>query len=206
MPFTSEHSFETLPSVASVGDGYSTIFAVTPSAVAGASGANVACVAPGDAGVAAGFSSSADPAARGRRWRIRVSACEPAIGATQQWGRKTCVGRGAGSEELPLLNPYTDDPSDHLIALGPMVVRQPHSDRGLLTERRLDLNRAALIERRAERLNDVATLVDQIARTTSPGIREVLPAQASEECLADKEFSFVVAAYVAQVRSALADA
>lgn len=108
------------------------------------------------------------------------------------------------SEECPLINPYTDDPSDHFIALGPMVVRQPRSDRGLLTERRLDMNRAALIERRAERLNDVATLVDQIARTTSPSIREVLLEQASQECLPDKEFSFVVASYVAQVRTALA--
>lgn len=96
----------------------------------------------------------------------------------------------------PLVNPYLDDPEEHLVAAGPMVVRRPTSDRGLVTEKRLALNRMALIERRTERLEAVATLLDQIARTENIAIRLVLTEQIRQECGDDKEYSFVVRSYV----------
>lgn len=101
------------------------------------------------------------------------------------------------SPETPLLNPYEDNPCDHLIPIGPMVMRSPASDRGLLTEKKLALNRSELVERRMERLEAVATLVDQIARTANPIIRSVLVEQVEKECRDDQEYAFVVRAYVA---------
>jgi 5-methylcytosine-specific restriction endonuclease McrA len=103
------------------------------------------------------------------------------------------------SDECPLLNPFVDDPSEHLIAAGPMVLRTPTSDRGMVTEKRLDLNRAGLIERRKERIEGVAALIDQIARTRSQAIRDVLLAQVDNECRDEREFAFVIRAYVAAV-------
>jgi len=102
-------------------------------------------------------------------------------------------------QETPLLNPYEDFPEDHLMPVGPMVLRVPASDRGLITEKKLDLNRSELVERRQERLEATATLVDQIARTRNPAIRDVLRQQVEKECAADKEYSLVVRAYVASV-------
>ncbi len=101
------------------------------------------------------------------------------------------------SAETPLLNPYEDHPGEHLIPIGPMVMRSPASDRGLLTEKKLALNRTELVERRMERLEAVATLVDQVARTENPVIRSVLVEQIEKECRDDKEYAFVVRAFVA---------
>ena len=100
----------------------------------------------------------------------------------------------------PLLNPYKDLPEDHLMPVGPMVLRVPTSDRGLLTEKKLDLNRSDLVERRQERLEATATLVDQMVRTKSHAIREVLREVIEKECSADKEYSLVVRGYVANVK------
>jgi len=100
------------------------------------------------------------------------------------------------SKETSLLNPYLDFPEEHLLALGPMVLRAPGSDRGLVTEKLLALNRSELIERRSERLEAVALMVDQIARTESKAIRQVLLAQVEKECEEDKEYAFAVRAYV----------
>jgi 5-methylcytosine-specific restriction endonuclease McrA len=100
--------------------------------------------------------------------------------------------------ECPLVNPFAAEPSEHFFAAGPMVLRAPNSDRGLVTERRLDLNRGALIERRKERIEGVAAMVDQIARTNNAAIRSVLLAQVEEECRDEREYAFVVRAYVEQ--------
>lgn len=107
------------------------------------------------------------------------------------------------NEQTPLLNPYVDDPQDHLVAVGPMVMRRPTSDRGLVTQRVLDLNRGALVERRAERLEAVGSLMDQIARTSNVAIRQVLLDQVNQESLQDKEYAFVVRGYVSAMLDSL---
>lgn len=103
------------------------------------------------------------------------------------------------SEETPLLNPYIDDPKDHLMAIGPMVLRTPGSDRGLVTQKILDLNRPSLVERRTERLEAIASMADQLAKTKSAAVREVLLGAMSDECSAKNEFSFVVSEYANRV-------
>lgn len=107
------------------------------------------------------------------------------------------------SEKMPLLNPYVDSMENHLIAVGPMVLRVPTSDRGLLTQKKLDLNRTALVERRQERLESIATLVDQMVRTDDSSIRDVLVEEIRRECESDKEFAFVVRTYVKEIESHL---
>lgn len=100
------------------------------------------------------------------------------------------------SADTPLLNPYEDDLESHLLAIGPMVMRAPASDRGFVTEKKLALNRSELVEKRMERLEAVASLIDQIARTENIVIRSVLLEQVKKECQGDKEYAFVVRAYV----------
>jgi len=103
------------------------------------------------------------------------------------------------NEEQPLLNPYVDVPDEHLLAVGPMVLRVPGSDRGLVTQKRLDLNRPALVERRSERLEAIATMADQLARTKLPAIREVLLDAIRQECDDENEYAFVARGYVSSV-------
>ncbi len=103
------------------------------------------------------------------------------------------------NEETPLLNPYIDEPKDHLMAVGPMVLRMPGSDRGLITQKTLDLNRPSLVERRTERLEAIATMADQLANTKSTAIRAVLLCAIREECSAENEYSFVVSEYTNKV-------
>lgn len=107
------------------------------------------------------------------------------------------------SEETPLLNPYIDEPADHLMAIGPMVLRTPGSSRGLVTQKTLDLNRPSLVERRTERLEAIASMADQLAATKSPAVREVLLGAISDECSAKNEFSFVVSEYASKVVASL---
>ena len=101
--------------------------------------------------------------------------------------------------ETPLLNPYEDKPEDHLMPFGPAVLPTPASDRGLITQKRLALNRPELVERRTERLESIATLIGQIARTKNPAIRRVLLDDLMEECEPSEEYAFVVRAYIKEI-------
>lgn len=103
-----------------------------------------------------------------------------------------------------VLNPYEKDPEAHLHAIGPLVFRRPESDVGLSTQHRLQLNRGQLVERRSERLEGLATLVDRIARTKDLAIRGVLLEQLEESTAADKEFSLVTRTYAAVAQQELA--
>lgn len=105
--------------------------------------------------------------------------------------------------DIPLLNPYVDDPSEHLIAMGPMVLRKSTSDRALVTEKKLKLNRPELVERRIERIEAIANLADQAARTSNASIRQVLLNQLRLECRNESEFSFTVRAFVDKVNESL---
>ncbi len=104
--------------------------------------------------------------------------------------------RNYHDEELPLLNPYVDDPSDHLHAAGPMVLGNAGSERGYVTAGQLRLNRSELIQRRAERIDRVQILVRAWETATSAGSRQVIQNQIWLECGYDSEFSFVVSAYL----------
>jgi len=99
-------------------------------------------------------------------------------------------------DAAPLLNPYIDAPEEHLLAVGPMLMRLPTSDKGLVTQKRLDLNRAPLIERRTERLESIGTLMDQVARANSTAVRQVLLDQIGQESADDKEYAFIVQGFV----------
>lgn len=105
--------------------------------------------------------------------------------------------KGAYNDLLnQLLNPFTDQLDQHIRAVGPMVIRKPQSDRGLITQKLLDLNRLSLIERRTERLESISSLLDQIERTNNNAVKMVLEEQIRQECANDKEFSFVVREFV----------
>lgn len=104
------------------------------------------------------------------------------------------------SIHLDVLNPYVVDPSEHLFACGPLIFRMPHSDLGAITEMRLDLNRAPLVEKRKERIEALQKIADQIVRTNNASLRQLLIDEFEEQCSEKMEFSLAAKAYANQIR------
>ena len=101
------------------------------------------------------------------------------------------------NDEAPLLNPYTDNPSDDLTACGPMVVHVLNRVRGYLTIHQLRLNRLDLLERRMERIDRLIPLIEKVALETRSMVREALIQALLQEMEPDKEYSFTIRAYFA---------
>lgn len=109
------------------------------------------------------------------------------------------------STHLDILNPYIVDPEEHLFAFGPLIFRKPHSDVGAITEKRLDLNRAPLVEKRKERIEALQTIADQIVRTNNASLRQLLLDEFEEQCSGKMEYSLAAKAYANQVRQHFAN-
>jgi hypothetical protein len=100
----------------------------------------------------------------------------------------------------PMLNPYLDDPDDHLLWVGPLVLdRTP--DRGRLAIGRLKLNRSPLLFARAEALDRVNNLLGMMDGA-SDSIRLALEESINDAQQATEEYSAAVAAFVAYRRAA----
>jgi 5-methylcytosine-specific restriction endonuclease McrA len=99
------------------------------------------------------------------------------------------------SEALPLLNPYDDDPSEHLRFHGPIVLHVPGSERGEVTVFRLNLARTSLIERRAERIASLKRLIDRWAAAAPGPVKELLLEAIQMELSAEKEYSAALQAF-----------
>lgn len=100
------------------------------------------------------------------------------------------------SKSDPLLNPYIDEPAQHLLALGPMLMNHKGSRKGFITIKILDLNRIDLFEKRRECLERIGDLVNTYHNETNSKIKELLKSELLKECQEDKEFSFFVKSYL----------
>ncbi|MCX2710796.1 HNH endonuclease [Mycolicibacterium sp. J2] len=98
------------------------------------------------------------------RWDNLTLACEKCNGAKKDFY----------SDATPLLNPYVDDPTEHIVFHGHLVFAKPGSDRGVLTIRKLKLHRKDLTDQRQYRLEHVMTLIDLWSRATDPDVKEEL--------------------------------
>ncbi|MER7421017.1 HNH endonuclease signature motif containing protein [Micromonospora peucetia] len=99
-------------------------------------------------------------------------------------------------ESCPLLNPYHEDPNDHILFLGPWVMHRPGDERGRVTARRLHLNRSALMERRKERLDRIAALLDEIALMPPGPAKTAMLEYLREETSKSTEYSGAASALV----------
>ncbi|WP_445364560.1 HNH endonuclease [Microbulbifer sp. ANSA003] len=99
-------------------------------------------------------------------------------------------------EDVPLLNPFLDDPDEHLLFLGPIVLSRTANNRGKITTDILKLSRLPLVECRKERIEKVKALLDHAHSFPAGEAREYLINEANEEGLPDKEFSATVTAFL----------
>lgn len=96
------------------------------------------------------------------------------------------------SKELPLINPYIDNPDDYFIFVGTIISAKSNNDRAYVTESRLDLNRIDLVERRTERLQSVNKMLYSWSHASNPEIKDTLANELRKECTSDKEYSAFV--------------
>ena len=98
------------------------------------------------------------------------------------------------NEEEPLVNPYVDEPSDHLIFFGPMVL---HWDAmGFRTRKKIGLSRTQLIERKQERIEQLNTLVQQWRETPNGPTRQFLKEEILKYAADDAEFAGTFRAFI----------
>lgn len=98
--------------------------------------------------------------------------------------------------DCPLIDPYSEDPSMHIIPFGTVLRHRAGSERGALTIKTVDLNRAELVERRAMRITEMQNAIDACYRTKSAALRDALLESLHKEGDADREFSAFVSALI----------
>ncbi|WP_283744779.1 HNH endonuclease signature motif containing protein [Sideroxydans sp. CL21] len=96
--------------------------------------------------------------------------------------------------DAPFIDPYAEDPKDHLMALGAVVVQRNGSARGEITIQEIDLNRPELLERRYTRVKEVLVALNAAYRTHVDVLKVAALAQINLEAGPDKEYSMIVKA------------
>ncbi|WP_373888199.1 HNH endonuclease [Massilia sp. Root351] len=96
----------------------------------------------------------------------------------------------------PVLDPYSDSTQDEIFALGHFVMHRPGRGRAKITIAHLDLNRAALLERRKERLELIQPLADQYADAPAGPLKDLLRSELRRQTSADTEYSLISRAFL----------
>jgi hypothetical protein len=94
----------------------------------------------------------------------------------------------------PFVDPYGEEPSQHVFAYGELLFHRNGSERGEITIKEIGLNRPALVERRHERLEGMRKALDACHRTQSEVLREAAREALLVECRESREYSLFVTA------------
>jgi uncharacterized protein (TIGR02646 family) len=102
----------------------------------------------------------------------------------------------AWDDAIPFLNPYAEDPAQQIRAFGPMLTALPQAHNAMETIRQLTLNRTGLLERRAERLQNLRALLNEYQVAVDQNMRRIAERELVEATKADREFAFVVRCFL----------
>jgi 5-methylcytosine-specific restriction endonuclease McrA len=92
--------------------------------------------------------------------------------------------------EVPFINPYIDEPSNHFYCAGAFVWAKPGDQRAKLTENEIGLNRPDLIEARGERMKTIRGLVESYHIETNLTVKASIKKQILKEVENSKIYSF----------------
>ena len=95
-------------------------------------------------------------------------------------------------EDTPYIDPYSDNPEEHVLASGAFLYHKNGSERGELTISDIGLNRADLIEKRHERIQEIIKAITSCYRTRNTTLRDNALDEIKQEMLVDKEYSLIV--------------
>jgi hypothetical protein len=105
---------------------------------------------------------------------------------------------GYYSPAEPLINPFIEEPSSHLLFFGPLVMGKAGDAKGFRTVAKLKLSRTDLIQRRAERVQQLQPLVEKWLAHPDGPTKDLLKGVLLDECADSAEFTAVVRAYLYQ--------
>lgn len=95
-------------------------------------------------------------------------------------------------EEAPFIDPYSENPEDHIIAIWSLLAHKKGSERGEITISEIMLNRSSLVEKRYEKLSKIQKTIDACYRTSAQTIRDTHLEALKEDASEDKEYSLCV--------------
>ncbi len=104
--------------------------------------------------------------------------------------------RAHDDSNLPLINPVTDEPSDYIQAFGPYLTHKSPGNKGEASITVLELNRAELLERRGEKLNQLTRLIDIANLSVNENTKKLALIELSKQTESDSEYSFVSKSYL----------
>lgn len=110
-----------------------------------------------------------------------------------------CNRSGKGTyynPQLPLINPYVDEPSQHLKDIGPLIMPVLDDKRGYVTVEVIKLSRMSLVERRSEKIQAIHKLLLVWTKETDESFKLVLEEQLHEEYTLNQEYSSTIKAYL----------
>ncbi|MFD4819519.1 HNH endonuclease [Peribacillus butanolivorans] len=100
----------------------------------------------------------------------------------------------------PLLNPYIDNPEEHLKAIGPLIDTRDGSRKGDITTRMLGLNeRKELLDRRIDRLKKIFLLKSLWEKESNPDLKEAYKEDLLKEADPEKEYRMIVKQYLLDI-------
>lgn len=104
-----------------------------------------------------------------------------------------------------LIDPYTDDPNHYFRFLGPMIYANPTEARGVVTAKKLRLNRPDLVAERAKRLNAISSIIMIIETTADTDVKAALTDDLlRNETADDAEYAAFVRGFLGVVAGGLA--
>lgn len=103
------------------------------------------------------------------------------------------------NESLSLINPYTDNPEEEIIFLGPYP--SPRSDRALLTVKKLKLDRVELFERRTEYIKKIQPLINLYLNTSDKELKIMIYQDLIEYTKENREYSSMMKCILVTIKS-----
>lgn len=96
------------------------------------------------------------------------------------------------NEDNPYINPYEDNPDDHIVALGAFMTEKQGSEKGEITILDIGLNRMSLIEKRQEKISTIQKTIKACFRTSDSSLKKNALIELKKEAEIDKEFSLCI--------------
>lgn len=122
-------------------------------------------------------------------WSNLTLACEQC----NRSGKRTYY-----NPQLLLINPYVDEPDEHFLNMGPLIMPIKGDDRAYITKQALKLNRSALVEQRTERIESVEVLLNCWEKEERQSVKAILEEQLHNEYSDDKEYTSTIKEYLRQ--------
>jgi len=102
-------------------------------------------------------------------------------------------------DQLPFIEPYNENPSNFLCAVGHFIYHLAGNRRGEITTKEIDLNRVELVEMRKERIDAVRTLADKYSNETNTTLKAILLTELEKELERDKPYSLCAKSIFKQI-------